>query len=367
MRILTILGTRPEIIRLSLILKKLDHLVDHRLVHTGQNYDPKLTEIFFQELGVRAPDHFLGIREDTPGKQIGGILTGCETLILGEQPDRVLLLGDTNSALSAIVAKRMGVPVYHMEAGNRCYDDRVPEEVNRRIIDHSSDVYMPYTERSRTNLLREGIFGDRIYVVGNPIYEVIRHFMPQIRASRILETLELEEGGYFLVTMHRAENVDVKERLASVVEGLGLLERRHGKPVIVSTHPHTRERMEAFGIRPEAGNIRFLEPFGFFDFVALEKSARCLLTDSGTVQEECAILGRPSVTLRDVTERPETVECGSNILSGVEPQSILRCVEVALAREGTWKAPAEYLVENVSEAVLNILIGFQPPPFYRFT
>jgi len=365
MKILTILGTRPEIIRLSLVLKKLDRLVDHKLVHTGQNYDPKLTDVFFRELNVRAPDHFLGVREDTAGRQIGKILTGAEALILEEQPDKILLLGDTNSALSAIVAKRMGVPVYHMEAGNRCYDDRVPEEVNRRIIDHSSDVYMPYTERSRTNLLREGIFGDRIYVVGNPIFEVIRSFMSKIDSSRILPELELKDGGYFLVTMHRAENVDVKERLASVVEALHLLERKHGMPIVVSTHPHTRERMDAFGIKLDNANIRFLDPFGFFDFVALEKRSRCLLTDSGTVQEECAILCRPSVTIRDVTERPETVECGSNILSGVEPDSILRCVEVALAREGTWKAPPEYLVENVSETVVNILVGYQPPPHYR--
>jgi len=365
MKILTILGTRPEIIRLSVILGKLDGLVDHKVVHTGQNFDPKLTDVFFQELGVRTPDHFMGVRENTAGRQIGKILSVAEELIVKEEPDRILLLGDTNSALAAIIAKRMGVPVYHMEAGNRCYDDRVPEEVNRRIIDHSSDVYMPYTERSRTNLLREGIFGDRIYVVGNPIYEVIRKFMPRIESSKILSQLELEEGNYFLVTMHRAENVDVKERLASIVEALHVIERKHGMPIIVSTHPHTRERMGTFGIKAGKGNLRFLDPFGFFDFVALEKASRCLLTDSGTVQEECAILCRPSVTIRDVTERPETVECGSNILSGVDPDSILRCVEVALAREGSWRAPPEYLLENVSETVVNILVGYQPPPYYR--
>jgi UDP-N-acetylglucosamine 2-epimerase (non-hydrolysing) len=366
MKILTILGTRPEIIRLSLILPRLDGLVDHRLVHTGQNYDPKLNEIFFQELGVRNPDHYLGVREDSPGRQIGKILMGCESLILEEKPDRLLLLGDTNSALSAVMAKRMGIPVYHMEAGNRCYDDRVPEEVNRRIIDHSSDVFMPYTERSRTNLLREGIFGDRIYVVGNPIFEVIQHFMPQIESSNILRDLGLQAGGYFLVTMHRAENVDVRDRLASIMEGLSALAQTYGLPIIVSTHPHTRDRMAAYGMRQESAGIRFLEPFGFFDFIALEQGSLCVLTDSGTVQEECAILGRPSVTLRDTTERPETVECGSNILSGVEPGSILRCTEMAKAREGAWKAPPEYLVEKVSETVVNILLGYLPSRHYQF-
>ena len=365
MKVLTILGTRPEIIRLSLILGKLDHLTDHSLVHTGQNFDPKLTDIFLKELGVRAPDHFLGIREDSPGKQIGRILMECEDLIERVGPDRILILGDTNSALAAIVAKRMGVPVYHMEAGNRCFDDRVPEEVNRRIIDHCSDVFMPYTERSRTNLLREGIYGDRIYVVGNPIFEVIRHFREQIRSSRILHELALESGEYFLVTMHRTENVDVEARLRAIVEALGALAREHRLPIIVSTHPHTRDRLERAGIGSAEGDVRFLDPFGFFDFVALEEGSRCILTDSGTVQEECAILGKPSVTIRDVTERPETVECGSNILSGVQTDSVLRCVGVALSREGSWKAPPEYMVENVSDTVVNVVTGYQHLPSYR--
>ena len=366
MKIMTILGTRPELIRLSLIVGKLDRLCEHRLIHTGQHFDPKLNEIFFQQLGIRQPDHFMGVREDSAGRQIGRILMGCEELIVRESPDRLLLLGDTNSALSAVIAKRMGIPVYHMEAGNRCFDDRVPEEVNRRIIDHCSDVFMPYTERSRTNLLREGIFGDRIYVVGNPIFEVIRQFSPQIAQSTALRELSLDPDGYFLVTMHRAENVDVFQRLAAIVQALDLLQKKYDLPVIVSTHPHTRQRMESQGIALANPGVRFLEPFGFFDFIALEQNARCLLSDSGTVQEECAILGRPSVTLRDVTERPETIECGSNILSGVEPESVLRCVEVAFARRGTWSAPAEYLVPNVSETVVNIMLGYQPPSSNRY-
>jgi len=366
MKVMTILGTRPEIIRLSRIIPKLDNLCEHVLCHTGQNYDPKLNKIFFDQLDLREPDHYLEVKADTLGVQIGQILTRCEHVIKEETPDRLLILGDTNSALSSIVAKRMGIPVFHMEAGNRCYDDRVPEEVNRRIIDHASDVFMPYTERSRTNLLREGIFGDRIYVIGNPIFEVLNHFMPQVDRSDILSVLNLDANEYFLVTIHRAENVDVKDRLESIINSLHLLQKQFNIPVIISTHPHTKIRMDAFEIDVVNPELRFLEPFGLFDFIALEKNAKCVLSDSGTVQEECAILSRPSVTLRDVTERPETVECGSNILSGVDPESVLRCAHTVIARQGTWTPPLEYTVDNVSNTVINIILGYQPPPYYRF-
>jgi len=359
MRVLTILGTRPEIIRLSLIIKKLDLLAEHTLVHTGQNYEPALSDLFFSQLGVRQPDLFLGVRGDTFGEQIGKILIESERVIRELRPDRILLLGDTNSALSAVIAKRLGVPVYHMEAGNRCYDDRVPEEVNRRIIDHSSDVLMPYTERSRANLLREGIAGERIFVIGNPIFEVIQYHQPSIRSSSVLQDLGLDAGKYILVTAHRAENVDVPERLAAILQALDRLQRQYRVPVIVSTHPHTRERMLHFQIGLQNDEVRFLAPFGFFDFVALEQQALCLISDSGTVQEECAILGRPSVTIRDVTERPETVECGSNILSGVDPEVVVSCVKVALESQGKWVAPREYLIENVSNAVVNVLLGYR--------
>jgi UDP-N-acetylglucosamine 2-epimerase (non-hydrolysing) len=290
MKIMTILGTRPEIIRLCLVIAKLDRLCRHVLVHTGQNFDPGLSDIFFEQLNVRKPDHFLGVRGTGFGEQIGQIIAQAEKVLLDEKPDRLLLLGDTNSALTAIVAKRMGIPVYHMEAGNRCYDDRVPEEVNRRIIDHSSDVLMPYTERSRANLLREGISGDRILVTGNPIKEVIRHFGRQIEESRILDDLDLASGQYVLVTMHRAENVDLEDRLKGLAAGLDLVQRNYGIPVIVSTHPRTRSRLESFGIGLANPQVRFLPPFSFFDFVALEKNAFCMLSDSGTVQEECCIL-----------------------------------------------------------------------------
>jgi len=358
-KVMTILGTRPEIIRLSLIIEKLDRLCHHVLVHTGQNFEAGLSDIFFQQLGVRQPDHFWGVRGDTFGEQLGQIIAASERVLLAEKPDRLLLLGDTNSSLSAIVARRMGIPVYHMEAGNRCYDDRVPEEVNRRLIDHSSDVLMPYTERSRQNLLREGIPGERIYVTGNPIYEVIQHFAPQIRQSTILATLGLEVGRYFLATMHRAENVDVEQRLLSLATALDRLSEEYAMPVIVSTHPRTRARMQAFGIGARSDQVRFLPPFGFFDFIALERSAFCVLSDSGTVQEECCLFRVANVTLRDVTERPETIECGSNMLSGADPEMVLQCVRTVLAHQRQWTVPPEYLVEHVSDTVVKIVLGYR--------
>jgi len=291
MKVLTILGTRPEIIRLSRVIEKLDSLCDHCLVHTGQNFDPSLSDVFFSQLAVRNPDYYLNVRGVSFGEQIGLIISESEKVLRAEKPDRLLLLGDTNSALSAIVAKRMGIPVYHMEAGNRCYDDRVPEEVNRRIIDHSSDILMPYTERSRQNLLREGIAGERIYVTGNPIYEVIQHYQSQIGQSTILAKLGLKQGSYFLVTMHRAENVDIPSRLEELANALEKLQKEYSIPVIVSTHPHTRIRMQDYGLRPDNPNVRFLEPFGFFDFITLERNAICVISDSGTVKEGSAIFG----------------------------------------------------------------------------
>jgi UDP-N-acetylglucosamine 2-epimerase (non-hydrolysing) len=359
MKILTILGTRPEIIRLSLIIPKLDRLCEHVLAHTGQNFSRELSEIFFEELGLRKPDYFWGVRTEPVGEQIGDIISKCEDVLLKEKPDRLLLLGDTNSALSAIMAKRVGIPVYHMEAGNRCYDDRVPEEVNRRIIDHSSDVLMPYTERSRANLIREGIEGDRIHVIGNPIYEVITHYETEINGSKIISQRDLKKGEYFLVTMHRQENVDDKTRLQNLVEALVLLEKEYEFPVICSLHPRTRNRIEDFGINVNNENIRFLIPLGFFDFVNLERNAFCVISDSGTVQEECCIFKVPNITIRDTTERPETIECGSNILSGTEPKSIVRCVRTVLEQKPNWMVPPEYSVENVSNTVIKIVLGYR--------
>jgi UDP-N-acetylglucosamine 2-epimerase (non-hydrolysing) len=361
MKIMTILGTRPEIIRLSLVIPLLDRLCQHILVHTGQNYDDRLSQVFFDELGVREPDVYLGVRAAGFGGQIGQILEQSEALFLEHRPDRLLILGDTNSGLAAIIARRLGIPVYHMEAGNRCYDDRVPEEVNRRVIDHSSSVLMPYTNRSRENLLAEGFPGNRVYVTGNPIKQVIDQFSEKIAASATLNQLGLERGKFFLVTLHRAENVDIESRLRAVIDALALLHEEFGFPVLCSLHPHTRSKIEAFGVNLARTGLRFLAPLGFFDFVHLEQRAFCLLSDSGTVQEEACIFGVPNVTLRDVTERPETLDCGSNVLSGIDPSDILAAVRFVTTQRGKWNPPPEYLAPAVAETVCRILLSYRIP------
>jgi len=362
MKVITILGTRPEIIRLSLVIEKIDRLADeHVLVHTGQNFDPRLSDVFFTDLGVRSPDIQMGVRGASFAEQIAQILTQAERLFLDHRPDRLLILGDTNSGLTAMIARRLGIPVYHMEAGNRCYDDRVPEEVNRRIIDHSSSILMPYTRRSRENLLQEGIPGDRIYVTGNPIKEVIDRHSAEVGESTILADLGLSKNRYFLVTLHRAENVDIEERLRGFLDAFAQLAAEYSMPVICSFHPRTRSRVEAFGITLDRPELRLEAPFGFVDFIALEQSAFCILSDSGTVQEEACIFGVPNVTLRDVTERPETLDCGSNVLSGSAPEDIRRSVRVALDCRGRWDPPEEYLASNVSDTVARILLGYRLP------
>ena len=357
MKIMTVLGTRPEIIRLSLIIKKLDKYCDHVLVHTGQNYDPNLNDIFFKELDLRQPDHFLRVRGDTFTEQIGKILIEAEKVILKEKPDRLLILGDTNSALTSIIAKRMRIPVYHMEAGNRCYDDRVPEEVNRGIIDHSSDILMPYTQNSKDNLIREGIPNQNIHVIGNPIFEVIDHFGEKIKETKVFSELKLEQKRYFLATAHREENVDDRVRLNNIIIALNQIQKKYKMPVICSMHPRTLNKMQKYGFINNNKDLRLLKPLGFFDFVALEKEAFCVISDSGTVQEECCIFRTPNVTIRDVTERPETVACGSNVLAGVSPQKILKAIELVTKESNDWKIPDEYLRNNVSVIVAKILMG----------
>lgn len=357
MKILTVLGTRPEIIRLSRIISSLDGQCEHVVAHTGQNFDPNLNDVFFDEMGIRPPNVFMGAKGSF-GEQVGMILAESERLMRAEKPDKFLVLGDTNSALAAFIAKRLGIPVYHMEAGNRCYDDRVPEEVNRRVIDHSSDILMPYTERSRQNLLKEGIPGQRVYVTGNPILEVITHYDDKIKASNIHSRLNIDPKNYFLVTLHRAENVDIETRLHQFVRSFERIEKKYGMPVIISTHPRTRNKMQEFGVDVQNQRIRFMEPFGFFDFVHLERNAFCVFSDSGTVQEECSIFKVPNVTLRDVTERPETIECGSNILSGANVDTIMTCVDQVVSRPPNWNPPQEYLAANVTRTVSNILTGY---------
>ncbi len=360
MKIMTILGTRPEVIRLSRIIPLLDRLCQHVLVHTGQNFDSRLKDVFFNELALRQPDYHFDCPSTSNMEQIGTILKACEKVISSEQPDRILILGDTNSALASIAAKRAGIPVFHMEAGNRCYDDQVPEEVNRRIVDHCSDILLPYTERSRANLLNEGIASEKIFVIGNPIFEVLQFYSAQIEASPILQDLQLEPHKYFLVTLHRSENVDNMERLSKLIEALQLLNLEYELPVICSLHPRTRSQLQKRGIALTVKGVKMLEPLGLFDFVCLEKQALCVLSDSGTVQEECCIMQIPNVTLRHVTERPETVECGSSILAGCDPDMILQAVDMVLNLDCKWIIPPEYIKNTVSTTVAKIIMGIFP-------
>jgi UDP-N-acetylglucosamine 2-epimerase (non-hydrolysing) len=356
-KVLTVLGTRPEIIRLSPLIELLDELCDHVLVHTGQNSDPTLSDVFFEELGVRAPDRYLGVEGPTFAARVAGVISKVGDVLAEERPDRLLVLGDTDSGLSALVAKRLGIRVFHMEAGNRCFDDRVPEEVNRRVIDHSSDVLMPYTERSRANLLAEGIESDSIFVTGNPIKEVMDRHAAAIERSDVLERLGVEDHGYLVLTAHRQETVDIEGLLSSLVDGVTGIARELELPLVCSVHPRTRSKLESFGVKLGGDGVIVSPPLGFFDFVRLERHARCVLTDSGTVQEECCILGVPAVTVRDTTERPETVECGSNVIGGVEPAGIRRCVHTALSGKPEWTPPREYLVDVVSPIAARIVLG----------
>ena len=356
MKVVTWLGTRPEIIRLSRVIPLLDRSAEHVVVHTGQNYDENLSDVFFREMQVRQPDVHLGIEASSFGAQAAQVIEKSFDFFTRERPDRVVILGDTNSGLAAVSAARLGIPVFHMEAGNRCFDDRVPEEINRRIIDNCSDVLMPYTHRSKENLLAEGFERKRIAVTGNPIFEVLQFYRPQIDASDVMERMTVTPQSFFLATLHRAENVDGEERLRGFVTALDRVAETHGLPMLISLHPRTLDRLQHFGI--DLGpHIRVMKPLGFFDFVRLEIEAACVLSDSGTVQEECCIFGVPNVTLRDVTERAETIECGSNILTGGDGSMIASAVAIALMKS-PWTPPAEYLVPNVSQTVAKIVMSY---------
>jgi UDP-N-acetylglucosamine 2-epimerase (non-hydrolysing) len=356
---MTVVGTRPELIRLSLVFERLAEAgIEHHLVHTGQNYDVRLSDIFFEELGLPEPDAYLGIKADRVGEQIGQVIARGEAELLSFEPDALLVLGDTNSGLSAVAAARHGVPVFHMEAGNRCFDWRVPEEKNRRLIDHVSDFLLPYTPRSREYLLAEGIDPQKIMTSGNPITEILEHHREAWEASDVLDRLSLSERGYVLVTAHRQETVDVPERLEAICRGLELVAADLDLPIVWSVHPRTRGRLEASG-RELDPRIALHEPFGFADFVRLEAGARIVVSDSGTVQEECSLLKVPAVTCRDTTERPETVECGSNVLSGVsDPDRMLRCVTAMLTAPAEWTSPYEGPEHrNVAAKVVKYLVG----------
>jgi UDP-N-acetylglucosamine 2-epimerase (non-hydrolysing) len=356
LKIMTILGTRPEIIRLCLILKRLDALCEHTLVHTGQNYADRLNRIFFEDLDVRRPDYAIDSKSDSFGGQLGVILREVERIVTIVRPDRVLILGDTNTGLSSIVIERMGIPVYHMEAGNRCFDPKVPEEKNRRIIDSISTYNLPYTPGSRENLIRDGADRQKIFVTGNPICEVITHFRDRIEQSDILDRLGVAAEKFVLVTAHRTENVDVERRLRNIFQALENISADYGLDVVLSCHPRTRSKLEKFGVAARSPRVKICEPFGFLDFVKLETTARCVLTDSGTVQEETCILRAPAVIIRDSTERPETIECGAAMVSGLETADILRCFAVMMQSARDWPQPIGYTDLNVSDKVIKFLL-----------
>jgi len=358
LKILTILGTRPEIIRLSLIIKKLDSYAQkHILVNTGQNYTFSLNEVFFNELKLRAPDYVLSTDQATLGEQLANMYKNLEIILQKERPDKVLVLGDTNSGLSAILAERLGIPVFHMEAGNRCYDLEVPEEKNRRIIDTVSSFNLPYTPQSKENLINEGYPKKQIFQTGNPIYEVLQAYKTEIDESQILIKLNLTKQSYFLVTIHRAENVDNESRLLEIIKGLNQIAEKYKKRLICSIHPRTESKLKRLSNITLNSLIEFHSPFGFFDFIHLEKNAFCVLTDSGTVQEECCLFHVPTVTVRNTTERPETIECGSNMVSGIDAKQIEKCVQVMIDQKRNWIFPDGYQHLDVSDKVIKILMG----------
>jgi UDP-N-acetylglucosamine 2-epimerase (non-hydrolysing) len=359
MKVLTVVGTRPELIRLSIVFERLaDAGIEHHLVHTGQNHDARLSDIFFEELALPAPDTYLGVRTARVGEQIGEIIARSEAALLDFAPDALLILGDTNSGLSAVAAARNEIPIFHMEAGNRCFDWRVPEEKNRKLIDHISDWLLPYTPRSREYLLAEGLAPSKILTSGNPITDILERFRPKWEESEVLDQLDLDERGYVLVTAHRQETVDFPERLRVICTGLGLVADETGLPVVWSVHPRTRGKLEEAGIELHSA-IQLHEPFGFLDFVRLESSAGIVISDSGTVQEECSLMHVPTVTCRDTTERPETVECGSNVLCGTsDAQRMLDCVRVALSFPPEWESPYEGPAHRgVAEKVVKFMLA----------
>jgi UDP-N-acetylglucosamine 2-epimerase (non-hydrolysing) len=360
MKVVTILGTRPEIIRLACTMTLLDKHVEHKIVHTGQNWDYELNEIFFSDLNVRKPDYFMNVDTSSLGRVYGGILIKTEEILRQEKPDAVLILGDTNSSIGGIIAKRLKIPIYHMEAGNRCFDLNVPEEINRRIIDHISDFNLCYTEHARRHLLSEGLPHRRIYVIGSPIREVLNTHIERIKASHAVKELGLEQGKFFLASVHREENVDRRECLTALIDSFERLSAEFGWPVIVSTHPRTRKRLEALGRKGISGAIRFMKPFGFLDYVNLQIHAACVLSDSGTICEESSMLNFPAVTVRSAMERPEAMDTGAIILTGLDAEVIVKAVETQMAGdilENGVCVPQDYQITNTSHRVLKIILG----------
>lgn len=361
LKVMTILGTRPEIIRLSRIIAVLDRHCEHCLVHTGQNYDYELNEVFFEQLGIRRPDFLLDAAQPTPAATIGRIIASVDELLERTQPDAVLILGDTNSSLAAIAAKRRKVPIFHMEAGNRSFDQRVPEEINRKIVDHIADINLTYSDIAREYLLREGLPPDRVIKTGSPLREVLDYYRPKIDASRVLEELELSPQGFYLVSVHREENVDSSERLEQLAEVLSGIAAESGRPVILSTHPRTRKHIERLGLQfpPQ---VRLLKPLGFLDYVRLQCEARAVLSDSGTITEESSLLNFPALNLREAHERPEGFEEAAVMMVGLNQERIRQGLAIlegqGRGEERQLRMVADYAVDNVSEKILRIVHSY---------
>lgn len=357
---MTILGTRPEIIRLAATMARLDKHVDHKIVHTGQNYDYELSEVFFKELGVHKPDYFLNVNTSSLGQVYGNILIAIEPILRSEKPDAVLILGDTNSSIAGIIARRLKIPIYHMEAGNRCFDFNVPEEMNRRVIDHISDFNLVYTEHARRHLISEGIPHRRIYLTGSPMKEVLLSHLEKIKASNALRELGVEKGKYFVVSAHREENVDNKANLLKILASLEEIHKDFGFPVIVSTHPRTKKRLETLGKVKVSDAIKFLKPFGFFDYNWLQMNAACVISDSGTICEESAILDFPAITIRNAIERPEAMDAGTIIMTGLDPEVVVSAIRMQISEDNKKmpsRIPADYEIENTSYRVVKLIMG----------
>ena len=361
-KVMTIVGTRPEIIKLALVLKELDKYTNHVLVHTGQNFDYELNEIFFSELGIRKPDYFLCAAGDNAVKTIGNVLVKADEVMEREKPDALLLYGDTNSCLAVIAAKRRKIPVFHMEAGNRCFDQRVPEELNRKVVDHLSDINMVLTEHARRYLVREGIRPETVIKTGSSMKEVFETYKDKISSSGILGELGLEKGGYFVVSCHREENVDSPANFQNYLATLRRVAEHYRLPVIISTHPRTRKKLEANGVSLDADPmLRFMKPLGFFEYVRLQKDAYCVISDSGTITEESSVLGFPAITIRNAHERPEGMDEGTLIMSGLDPEHVVNAIDVVVGQAraaGRMAIVGDYDVDNVSRKVVRIILSY---------
>lgn len=362
LKVMTIVGTRPELIKMSRVIAEFDRHTRHVLVHTGQNYDYELNQVFFDDLGIRKPDHFLAAVGENAAQTIGQVIIKSDHVMEQEKPDAVLLYGDTNSCLSVLSAKRRKIPVFHMEAGNRCFDQRVPEELNRKVLDHLSDINLVLSEHARRYLVAEGVRPETIIKTGSHMREVLDHYLPNIQASDVLKRLGLSSGRYFLVSMHREENVDVPDNLRNLLDSLNALADAYGFPVIVSTHPRTAKRLEDIDHDAPHALVRFVKPFGFLDYNKLQMDAACVVSDSGTITEEASLLNLPAITIRNAHERPEGMDVGTLIMSGLDPEHVLNAVKVVMAqheRGPVSKRPVpDYEAVNVAQQVLRVVMSY---------